>query len=219
MDFNLARQNMIEQQIRPWDVLDQRTLDLFGRIHREDFVPAAYRALAFADLNIRLPFDEFTMAPKVEARMLQALAPQAQDLALEVGTGCGFVTALLACAAGTVHSVDIHGEFTRDARPKLDACGLHNVHLDTGDAARGWDAAAPYDVIAVTGSLPRAADLRPFEQQLRPGGRLFAVVGTAPVMAATLVTRVGSDAWTREVLFETDLPPLRNLAPPPRFRF
>jgi len=219
VDFNLARQNMIEQQIRPWDVLDQRTLDLFDRIHREDFVPAEFRQLALADVNVPLPFDETTMAPKVEGRLIQSLALSAHDKVLEVGTGCGFVTALLAAAAGEVHSVDIHAEFTRAAGPKLDRCGLHNVRLATGDAARGWHGQAPYDAIAVTGSVPAEAHVRAFAQELRPGGRLFIVVGRSPVMEALLVTRIGEDQWSRESLFETDLPPLRNVAEPPKFRF
>ena len=219
MDYNLARQNMIEQQIRPWDVLDQRTLDLFERIHREDFVPAEFRQLALADVNVPLPFGEVTMAPKVEGRMIQSLALTAHDKVLEAGTGCGFVTALLAGAAGEIHSVDIHAEFTRAAGPKLDRCGLNNVRLYAGDASRGWREQAPYDAIAVTGSVPTDADVRPFEQELRPGGRLFIVVGRPPVMEALLITRVGEDEWSRESLFETDLPPLRNVAEPPQFRF
>ena len=138
MDIEQARFNMVEQQIRPWDVLDQRTLDLFGRIHREDFVPAEFRQLALADVNVPLPFGEVTMAPKVEGRMIQSLALTPRDKVLEVGTGCGFVTALLAGAAGEIHSVDIHPEFTRTAGPKLDRCGLRNVRLYSGDASRGW---------------------------------------------------------------------------------
>jgi protein-L-isoaspartate(D-aspartate) O-methyltransferase len=219
MDFNLARQNMIEQQIRPWDVLDQRTLDLFEHVHREDFVPAEFRQLALADVNVPLSCGEVTMAPKVEARMIQSLALSAHDKVLEVGTGCAFVTALLASAAGEIHSVDIHAEFTRAAGPKLERCGLGNVSLYTGDAARGWHDQAPYDVIAVTGSLPLDAHLRAFEQELRPGGRLFAIVGRSPVMEALLITRVGENEWARESLFETDLPPLRNVMEPPKFRF
>jgi protein-L-isoaspartate(D-aspartate) O-methyltransferase len=219
VDFNLARQNMIEQQIRPWDVLDQRTLELFERIHREDFVPAEYRQLALADVNVPLPFGEVTMAPKVEGRMIQGLLLTAHDKVLEVGTGCAFVTAMLASAAGEVHSVDIHPEFTRAAAPKLDRCGLGNVRLYGGDAARGWRDQAPYDAIAITGSLPEPGLLKAFEQELRRGGRLFAIVGRPPVMEAMLVTRVGGDEWSRESLFETELPPLRNIVEPPKFRF
>jgi protein-L-isoaspartate(D-aspartate) O-methyltransferase len=219
VDFDLARQNMIEQQIRPWEVLDQRTLDLFERVHRENFVPEQYRELALADVNIPLPFGEVTMAPKVEGRMLQSLALTAHDKVLEVGTGCAFVTAMLACAAGEVHSVDIHAEFSRGAGPKLARYALDNVRLYSGDAARGWRQQAPYDAIAVTGSVPTPAHLATFEQELRPGGRLFIVVGQSPVMEAMLITRVGEEEWARERLFETDLPPLLNVAMPPRFRF
>jgi protein-L-isoaspartate(D-aspartate) O-methyltransferase len=219
MDFDLARHNMIENQLRAWEVLDQATLDLFAAVRREDFVPSAFRAMALADVNIPLGHGEVTMTPKVEARMVQALELSRHDKVLEVGTGCGFVTAILASAAGTVHSVDIHADFTQTARPKLEAYRLDNVRLHTGDAVRGWPAEAPYDVIAVTGSVPTPAHMLPFEQQLRTGGRLFIIVGQPPVMDAILVTRVGESEWARESIFETDLPPLVNAAPPPAFRF
>ena len=219
MDYDLARHNMIENQIRAWEVLDQATLDLFAAVRREDFVPPEFRVLALADVPVPLPHGEVTMTPKVEARMIQALALSRADKVLEVGTGCGFVTALLACAAGEVHSVDIHPDFTQTARAKLDACGLEKVRLHTGDAARGWPGQAPYDAIAVTGSVPTPAHMVPFEQQLRTGGRLFIIVGQAPVMDAILVTRVGESEWARESIFETDLPPLVNTVAPPAFRF
>lgn len=217
MDFDQARLNMIEQQIRPWEVLDQRTLDVFAAIHREDFVPEVYRQLALADVNIPLAHGQVTMTPKVEARMLQSLAIGKQDRILEVGTGCAFVTALLACLGHNVHSVDIFPEFREAARTKLKRCGLFNVVLETGDAARGWPGAELYDVIAVTGSVPvLSAD---FELQLAPGGRLFVIVGQPPVMDAMLITRLGEREWTRESLFETELPPLLNVEPPSPFRF
>jgi protein-L-isoaspartate(D-aspartate) O-methyltransferase len=217
MDFNLARQNMIEQQIRPWDVLDQQTLDLFHTIHREDFVPEQFRRLALADLNIPLAHGEVTMTPKVEARLLQSLAVSRKDKALEIGTGCAFLTSLLACAAREVHSVDIYPEFTGTAATKLSRYGLTNVVLHTGDAARGWAPDQPYDVIAVTGSVPVLTG--EFQRHLNINGRLFVIVGQPPVMEALLITRLSENEWSRESLFETDLPPLIGAAAPPRFSF
>lgn len=217
MDFEQARLNMIEQQIRPWEVLDQRTLDAFAAIHREDFMPAAYRQLALADVNIPLAHGQITMTPKVEGRMVQSLAIETGDCVLEVGTGCAFVTALLASQAGKVLSVELFAEFTEAAGPKLARCGLGNVALRSGDASAGWPAEGPYDAIALTGSLP---EMNPaIERQLTVGGRLFAIVGQAPVMEAMLITRVGENEWSREPLFETELPPLLGLPAPPRFRF
>ena len=154
MDFEQARHNMIEQQIRTWEVLDLSVLDLFQTLHREDFVPASFRRLALADINIPLPHDQVTMTPKLEARLLQGLAILRTDRVLEVGTGCGFLTALLACSAAEVHSVDIFPEFTASAAPKLNRYGIGNVHLYTGDAALGWPQAGPYDVMVITGSVP-----------------------------------------------------------------
>lgn len=210
-----ARFNMIEQQIRTWEVLDQRVLDLLAQAPREDFVPERYRALAFADMNIPLGRDQVMMPPKLEARMLQALNPQAHEKALEVGTGSGFVTYLLARLVRHVHSVEIVPEFKISAEQKLAAHGARNVTLDVGDAARGWERHAPYDVIAITGSLPLPPEA--FLPQLAVGGRLFAIVGDAPVMEARLVTRVADDNWVHESLFETELPPLINAPQPPRF--
>ena len=217
MDLEIARQNMVDRQLRTWDVLDARTLQLFGTLKREDFVPQEFRLLALADIQIPLPHGQVTMAPKVEARILQALAPAAQDTALEVGTGCGFFTALLAASTHLVHSVDLYPEFSTGARARLAHAGLNDVRLYTGNAAGGWAEAAPYDVIAVTGSLP---SLPPeFELQLKAGGRLLVILGESPVMEATLITRVGTEHWTRETLFETDLPALQGIAPASAFRF
>lgn len=217
MDFNLARQNMIEQQIRPWEVLDQQTLDLFQSIHREEFVPDGYRQLALADVNIPLAHGEITMTPKVEARLLQSLAVTGEDKALEIGTGCAFLTALLACVAREVHSVDLYPDFTAAAATKLARYGLSNAVFHTGDAVNGWTAQAPYDVIAVTGSVPVLTES--FQNQLNLQGRLFVIVGIPPVMEALLITRLGEHEWSRETLFETDLPPLVGAPEPPRFRF
>ncbi len=215
MNLDQARYNMIEQQIRPWEVLDQRVLDLLGTVPREDFVPPAYRNLAFADINIPLGEGQVMMSPKVEARILQALNLQEDESVLEVGTGSGYVTALLASLAKHVISVDINPEMTRQAGEKLTLHGISNVTLETGDAARGWDTQAPYDAIVITGSLPLLPDT--FKQALKVGGRLLAIVGDSPVMSVVLFTRVGEAEWAQETLFETDLPALVNAPQPERF--
>jgi protein-L-isoaspartate(D-aspartate) O-methyltransferase len=215
MNFDQARFNMIEQQIRPWEVLDQRVLSLLPQVPREDFVPAAYRNLAFADTAVPVGHGEVMMAPKVEARMLQSLGIEPRDKILEIGTGSGYVTALLAKSGREVTSVEIHRDLAEQAATRLQAHDINNVHLEIGDGIRGWPSTAPYDVIAITGSMPLLEPL--LEQQLTPGGRLFVVVGQAPVMEALLITRVGEQEWTRESLFETEIAPLLGAIEPPRF--
>lgn len=215
MDLEQARFNMVEQQIRTWDVLDQRVLDLMARVPREDFVPAAYRNLAFADTSVPLDHGQCMMLPRVEARMLQALQVEPMDRILEVGTGSGFVTALLARLGGHVTSIEIHPSLKDDAQAKLDAHGVANVDLYLGDACRGWDRAAPYDVIAVTGSLPAVEEA--FQNSLAVGGRLFVIIGQEPAMEALLITRNSETQWATESLFETVLPPLVGVEEPERF--
>ena len=217
LDVERARFNMVEQQIRPWEVLDQRVLDLLLRIRREEYVPARYRALAFADMEIPLGHGETMLAPKIEARMLQELALAPGDRILEVGTGSGYMTALLASLGSHVCSVDIVPEFTQTASAKLTAHGVTNLTLETGDAARGWDRHAPYDAIMVTGSMPVLPDA--FLKSLRPGGRLIAVVGEPPVMEAQLITCATAGAYSTTGLFETCIAPLRNAVQPERFVF
>lgn len=212
-----ARYNMIEQQIRPWDVMDQGVLDLLMRIPRERFVPEAHHRLAFADVQIPIGFGEVMMAPRVEARLLQALAIRPSDRILEVGTGSGFLTACLASLGEHVVSVDIHREFTDAARDKLAALEIRNVTLETGDAANGWAGHGPFDVIAITGSMPLEPDEH--RRELRVGGRLFVVLGKPPVREALLITRTGESHWAREELFETDLPELINAPQPQPFVF
>lgn len=216
-DVELARFNMVEQQIRPWDVLDQRVLDLLMRVRREEFVPAASRALAFADLELPIGQGETMLAPKIEARILQTLALKDTDRVLEVGTGTGYMTALLASLAAHVYTVDLHADFTTTARDRLRAQGIANVTAETGDAARGWDKHGPYDVIVLTGSVPVLPPA--FQASLQPGGRLFAVVGEAPVMAARLVTSVARGVYNSTDVFETCIRPLKNALQPERFVF
>ena len=216
MNFEQARYNMIEQQIRPWEVLNQSVLDLISEIHREDFMPEAYRELALADIQIPLAHSEVTMTPKVEARLLQSLDIQPGDNILEIGTGCAYLTALLAKSGRQVTSVDIYRDFTGQAVDKFKRYGISNVRLDTGDAVRGWGAPDQYDAIAVTGSVPVLDTC--FQEQLSVGGRLFMIVGRSPVMEALLITRMGNHEWSRESLFETDLPPLIGAGVPEEFK-
>jgi len=216
-DVERARFNMVEQQIRTWEVLDQRVLDLLLRVHREDFVPPHYRALAFVDMEIPIGHGEKMLAPRLEARMVQELVLRPRDKILEVGTGSGYMTALLASLGGHVTSVEIVPEFTQAAGARLAAHGIANVTLETGDAARRWDRHSPYDAIVVTGSLPVLPDA--FQKSLQPGGRLFAVVGEPPVMQARLISRGTAGACSSTVLFETCIAPLRNALQPARFVF
>jgi protein-L-isoaspartate(D-aspartate) O-methyltransferase len=217
MDVERARTNMIESQIRPWDVLDQTVLDLLALVKREEFVPAQYRSLAFADMELPLGHGEVMLSPKLEARMLQELALAKSDKVLEVGTGSGYVTALLAHLAGQLVSVERIEEFSHAAARRLAGHDIRNVTLEIGDAADGWSRHAPYDAILLTGSVPLLPEA--FRNQLAPGGRLLAVIGEEPVMTATLITRVSDDAFSSTGLFETSIPPLRNVKQPERFIF
>lgn len=216
MNFEQARYNMIEQQIRTWEVLDQNVLDLLMKIHREDFVPDNYKQLALADTRIPLAQGQVTMTPKVEARIIQSVDIKHADKVLEIGTGCAYLTAIIASMAKQVISVDIYPEFTKSAGGKLQKYNISNVTLETGDAITGWPSASPYDVIIVTGSLPVLDDC--FQKQLTLNGRLFIITGLSPVMDAILITRAGENEWAREVLFETDIPPLVGAKEPKKFR-
>jgi len=221
MNVEQARFNMVEQQIRTWEVLDQDVLDLLYVVRREEFVPEAYRALAFSDLEIPLYPDagpgERMMQPKLEARILQELAVKKSERVLEVGTGSGYLTALLAARAHQVCSVEINPRLKAIGEHNLRRAGIENVTLELGDAAQGWQAGAPYDIVVLTGSVPVLP--QDFVSQLKGGGRLFAVVGDPPVMEARIITSIGERSHHTTDLFETCLAPLRNALQPARFEF
>jgi len=216
IDVASARRQMIEQQVRAWEVLDQRVLETMNSVPREEFAPPAYRDLAFADLRVPLGHGQSMLPPKLEGRILQSLEILPEDRALEVGTGSGFFAACLGALARSVRSIDIHPEFVAMARANLQRTGVHNVAVETLDAM-AFSADGAYDVIALTGSLP-VYDAR-FERALAAGGRLFVVVGAGPVMEAQRITRTGAGEWLRESLFETSIEPLVHAPRPPRFVF
>ena len=216
MDFEQARFNMVEQQVRTWEVLDQEVLDLLFAVRREDFVPPAYRALAFADLEIPLGDGERMWTPKMEARVLQELELKGSESVLEIGTGSGYLTALLARLAGEVVSVEINPRLLVEGRAHLAATGVRNARVQGGDGARGWGDET-YDAIVLTGSTPVLPDA--WLKQLKPDGRLFAVIGDLPVMTARLTRWTAPGAIVHEDLFETVIAPLKNAPQPARFVF
>lgn len=211
-----AREQMIEQQVRAWDVLDGRVLDLLRKVPREHFVPAAQRPFAFADIEVPLPHGQHMLRPNVAGRLLQALELTGHERVLEVGSGSGFVTACLAAAAAQVQSVEIIPELAVLARENLASLGIRNAQITAGDGLQP-DGRTRYGVIAVTASMPVYEKV--FQAQLEIGGRLFVVVGEGPVMDARLVRRTSEDAWTTTSLFETVIDPLINAPRPPEFRF
>ena len=215
MNFERARFNMVEQQVRPWEVLDRTVLDLLERAPRDAFVPEAYRRLAYADTAIPIGDGEVMLSPRVEGRLLQALRIEPEERVLEIGTGRGYLTYLLAQCAAHVTSVEIRPALAEQARANLAAHRVGNATVEVGDGRRGREREAPYDAIAVGGSMPvpEAA----FEEQLTVGGRLFVVVGTAPAMEAMVVHRTAEHEWVRESMFETVLPPLVGAEAPRRF--
>jgi protein-L-isoaspartate(D-aspartate) O-methyltransferase len=217
MDLEKARFNMIEQQIRPWDVLDQEILDLLAVVKREQFVPQAYAALTFVDMEIPLPAGENMMPPRVEARILQDLNVRKHENVLEIGAGSGYMAALLANRGRHVLTVDIHPELVALARKNLADAGISNVDVAEGNAADGWAEAAPYDVICISASVPEIP--QSILSQLKVGGRIAAIVGTAPVMEARIVTRVSDAEYQVVNLFETLAKPLQGAAQPSRFKF
>lgn len=214
LNIELARHNMIEQQVRPWDVLDSRVLEALTVVRREDFVPPACRNLAFADLCLPLGHDEVMMKPVVEGRILQAASPTRAESVLEVGTGSGFLTACLARLSGEAVSVELHADFADGARTRLHAANVRNARVETGDAVRGFDPARQFDVMVVTGAVYELP--QHWRAWIKPGGRIVAVVGSSPAQRAMLYTKRDA-GWDEQALFETDLPYLINAAPPRRF--
>ena len=216
MNSDFARQQMVDQQVRAWEVLDPDVLEVLKQVPREQFVPEGCMTLAFADTELPIGHGQTMMTPTLEGRVLQALTPQPQDKVLEIGTGTGFLTACLARLSGTVTSIDIFPDFLTLAAANLEDAGIRNVELLAMDATRILPDER-FDAIAVTGSIP-VFDPR-FVMALKPEGRLFVVVGEYPVMEARLMTRTGDNEWQSASLFETALRPLVNAALPPRFSF
>lgn len=217
MNFDQARQNMVENQVRPWEVLDGRVLEVLGRVRREDFVAPAHRQLAFADLCLPIGHGEVMMKPVMEGRVLQALALKPEDQVLEIGTGSGFLTACLANLAAQVTSVDIHADFTAAAAQRLQAAGITHAQLVTGEAVQGWQPQGTFDAVVVTGAVYRIPDR--FLGWLKPGGRLLVVRGESPVQQVMLITHEGNGRYHEESVLETDLPYLAHAEPPRRFVF
>jgi len=215
--LEMARYKMIVQQIRTWNVIDDEVLDLLYEVRREEFVPQTYRQAAFVDMKIPLGQGQVLLEPKMEARIVQELRIKKTDKILEVGTGCGYMTALLAKRGAHVYSVEIVSEFKKIAEANLKAHNIENVTLEQGDAAHGWPAHAPYDVIAITASTPVLPDN--FKSSLNVGGRLFAIVGEDPVMEAELITCVAPGEFIVTKMFETSIPALINAAQAERFVF
>lgn len=216
-DTELARFNMVAQQVRPCEVINERVLDALQEVPREHFVDDAYRSLAFADIHVPLANGECMMKPIQEARMLQALAVKKSDRVLEIGTGSGFVTACLAKLGDRVTSIEIDAELYAQASKRLDALRCNNANVQHGDIFNMGFADQIFDAIAVTGSLPVAVDL--FGQWLAPGGRMFAIIGEGRVMHATLTQRAPSGELIDRQLFETELPPLHNAPQKEQFTF
>lgn len=206
MNIEQARFNMVEQQIRPWEVLDQTVLDLLFVVKREDFVPVAYRNLAFADMEIPIGSGQVMLAPRVEAKLLQELGIQKTDKVLEIGTGSGYMAALLAARAEHVLSVEIRPELANFARENIQRAGITNIKLETGCGAKGWAQAGPYDAIVVSAAMPVVPEA--LLKQLRVGGRLAVVVGEAPAMEAQLITCTAAGIYNTINLFETVIPSL-----------
>jgi len=217
MNFERARFNMVEQQIRPWEVLDSRVLSLLESIHREDFVPVKYRKLAFADMPIPLDDGQFMMRPNVEGRLLQALDLDDDDTVLEIGTGSGFMTACLASLAKRVVSVEVFEDLHKTAKARLREKNINNAELFTGDVMQGWQPEQAHDVLVVTGSVPVVPEQ--FLGWVNPGGKMFVISGKSPAMEARLLTRLDVSQWREESLFETDLPRLVNAEEPEEFVF
>lgn len=223
MNLEQARFNMVEQQVRTWEVLDQRVLDVLHKLPREDFVPARYRQMAYADLQIPLPHDQRMLPPVVEGRLLQAAQIQPGEDVVEIGLGSGYLTACLASLGANVQAIDIHPDLVDAAHKRISSLtGGENplsgsVNLQHADAFSGWQPEQPVDVVLVGGSLPFVPES--FLHWLKPGGRLLVIVGEPPLMEARLITRNGESDWRTESLFETDIPPLQHVERTQPFEF
>jgi protein-L-isoaspartate(D-aspartate) O-methyltransferase len=217
MNIEQARFNMIEQQIRPWNVLDQDVLDLLLVVKREDFVPAAHKALAFVDTEIPLGGGEAMFSPKVEARILQEVQVKKHEQVLEIGAGSGYMAALLAHRARHVTTVEILPELKAMAEANLARAGIANVSVELGNGAQGWTAGAPFDVIVISGALEALPEA--FLKQVKVGGRIAAIIGQAPVMSLQVTTRVTETAYDTVKVFETNVKPLAQAATASRFTF
>ena len=217
MNFEQARFNMVEQQVRPWEVLDFGVLDLLMSVRREEFVPEAYKSLALSEAEIPLGHGASMLVPVIEGKILQAIQVKRSDKVLEVGAGSGYFAALLAAKADWVRTVDIEPALVNMAHDNLKRYGVENVIVEEGDAVRGWASSAPYDLIVVSGGVPQIADS--LLEQVKVGGRLFAFVGEAPLMTATLVTRVSESQFRTESLFENLVPMMRNAPQKSHFTF
>ncbi len=221
MNLEQARINMIEQQIRTWDVLDQQVLQTLVAVRREAFVPTAYQSLAFVDTEIPLPGGENMLSPKMEARLLQEADIGDHESVLEIGAGSGYMAALIAHHARHVTTIEILPELKQLAESNLANYGVANVNVELGNGAHGWPGSgsrsAPWDVIMISGALPVLP--KAFLEQMRIGGRLLAVIGEAPVMTACLFTRTNDDAWDKRILFETCIRLLHDVETPSSFHF
>ena len=217
INTELARQNMVENQVRPWEVLDPRVLEMLAGIRRENFVPARYRNLAFADLALPLGHGEVMLKPTIEGRLLQGLLLQPSDHVLEIGTGSGFLTACMASLANSVVTVERHADLAEMARKNLAAALVDNVLVHTADAITEFTREEQFDAVVVGGAVYALPER--FRDWVKPGGRLFAIVGESPAMQAIVHTRVDETHWVQESLFETDVPYLKNAEPPRRFTF
>ncbi|MFV0665051.1 protein-L-isoaspartate O-methyltransferase family protein [Denitromonas sp.] len=217
MDFERARFNMVEQQVRPWDVLDQDVLESMMTVKREEFVPAAHKALAFSEAEIPVGCGQIMLSPVIEGKVLQALQLKPTDTVLEIGAGSGYFAALLVSRSDWVRSIEIEPELAALAAANLKAAGVENVVVEEGDGSEGWPARAPYDVIVVSGGMPELPAA--LKAQLNVGGRLFAFIGEAPMMVGRLVTCIGEGQYESVDLFETVVPPLRNARRADPFRF
>lgn len=210
MDLQLARSNMIEQQVRPWDVLDQRVLDVLAEVPRESFLDEKHKGLAYSDFQLPIGHGQHMLKPTLDGRLLQALLLQLTDNVLEIGTGSGYLTACIARLCARVDSIEIIPELAESAKTRLADMGVANVNVMQQDASAVWDARDSYDAIAFSGAVPSVPDY--YRNKLNVGGRLFAMIGetSKPAMEAIVVTRISENEWSRESLFEASVDPLAN---------